>query len=60
VHMKYINTPILGDRVYGKPAGRLYLHAFSLEITIPNGDRQTFIAPVPQDITNYFPEVTVQ
>ena len=60
VHMKYINTPIFGDRVYGKPAGRLYLHAFSLEITIPNGDRQTFIAPVPQDITNYFPEVTVQ
>jgi len=59
VHMKYINTPILGDRVYGKPAGRLYLHAFSLEITIPNGDRQTFIAPVPQDITNYFPGVKV-
>jgi 23S rRNA pseudouridine1911/1915/1917 synthase len=60
VHMKYINTPILGDRVYGKPADRLYLHAFSLEITIPNGNRQTFIASVPQDIAGYFPGVTVQ
>jgi 23S rRNA pseudouridine1911/1915/1917 synthase len=60
VHMKYINTPILGDRVYGKSADRLYLHAFSLEITIPSGNRKTFIAPVPQDISDYFPEVTIQ
>jgi len=60
VHMKYINTPILGDRVYGKTADRLYLHAFSLEITVPNGIRQTFIAPIPQDITNHFPEATIQ
>jgi 23S rRNA pseudouridine1911/1915/1917 synthase len=60
VHMKYINTPILGDRVYGKPADRLYLHAFSLEITVPNGVRQTFIAPVPQDIMEYFPKITIQ
>jgi 23S rRNA pseudouridine1911/1915/1917 synthase len=56
VHMKYINTPILGDRVYGKPLDRLYLHAHSLEITIPNGNRQTFIAPIPSNITDYFPE----
>jgi 23S rRNA pseudouridine1911/1915/1917 synthase len=59
VHMKYINTPILGDKVYGKSANRLYLHAYSLEITIPNGNRQTFIAPLPHDITDYFPEVTI-
>ncbi len=48
VHMAYIGTPIHGDRVYGKPADRLYLHAKSLEITIPKGDRRTFEAPVPE------------
>ena len=57
VHMKYINTPILGDKVYGKPAERLYLHAYSLEITIPNGERKIFTAPVPEDLTNFFPGI---
>lgn len=57
VHMKYINTPILGDKVYGKAADRLYLHAASLEITIPNGDRRTFEVPVPTEFTDFFPGV---
>ena len=57
VHMKYINTPILGDKIYGKAADRLYLHAFSLEITIPNGDRKLFLAPIPQDFIDYFPKI---
>jgi 23S rRNA pseudouridine1911/1915/1917 synthase len=57
VHMRYINTPILGDKVYGKPADRLYLHAMSLEITIPVGDRRTFEAPVPAEFTDKFPQV---
>ena len=56
VHMKYINTPILGDKVYGKPSSRLYLHAYSLEITIPNGDRQTFTAPIPTEFKELFPK----
>jgi 23S rRNA pseudouridine1911/1915/1917 synthase len=48
VHMAYINVPIHGDKVYGgKKADRLYLHAESLEITIPDGKRQTFHAPLP-------------
>lgn len=47
VHMSYLNTPIHGDRVYGKAADRLYLHAHTLEITIPHGDRQTFTVPIP-------------
>lgn len=49
VHMAYLNTPILGDRVYGKAAERLYLHAFSLEITIPGGKRMVFEAPLPPE-----------
>ncbi len=54
VHMKYLNTPILGDRVYGTAADRLYLHARKLEITIPTSDRRTFEAPLPQEFNNYF------
>lgn len=57
VHMAYMNTPILGDKVYGKSADRLYLHAASLEITIPGGERKTFNAPVPNEFTNLFPGV---
>jgi 23S rRNA pseudouridine1911/1915/1917 synthase len=56
VHMAYLNTPIYGDRVYGKAADRLYLHAFRLEVTIPTGDRRVFEAPVPEEFTDKFPE----
>jgi 23S rRNA pseudouridine1911/1915/1917 synthase len=50
VHMQYINTPIAGDRIYGKQssAPRLCLHAHKLEITIPTSDRRVFTAPVPE------------
>ncbi|MEI6053814.1 MAG: RluA family pseudouridine synthase [Candidatus Saccharibacteria bacterium] len=57
VHMRYIGTPIHGDKVYGKASDRLYLHAHSLEITIPNGNRQTFVTPVPTEFTNFFPGI---
>jgi 23S rRNA pseudouridine1911/1915/1917 synthase len=56
VHMKYVNTPITGDKVYGKAADRLYLHAASLEITIPEGDRRIFEAPIPKEFTDKFPQ----
>jgi len=49
VHMAYLGTPIHGDRVYGKAADRLYLHAAKLEITIPEGQRMTFTADVPPE-----------
>jgi 23S rRNA pseudouridine1911/1915/1917 synthase len=60
VHMKYLNTPILGDRVYGKSADRLYLHAASLEITIPSSNRVTFSAPIPDEFINLFPGVDIK
>ena len=56
VHLKYINTPVLGDKVYGKAGDRLYLHAASLEITIPPSDRRTFQAPIPQAFIDKFPQ----
>jgi 23S rRNA pseudouridine1911/1915/1917 synthase len=59
VHMKYLGAPIHGDRVYGKPAERLYLHALSLEITIPISNRKTFTAPLPKEFLQEFPEVKI-
>ena len=56
VHLAYLNTPILGDRVYGKPnASRLMLHAHKLEITLPSGERKTFEAAVPKEFKDIFP-----
>lgn len=59
VHMQYIKTPIVGDRVYGKQADRLYLHAYQLEITIPKGDRRVFTAELPDEFKDKFPGVNV-
>ncbi len=52
VHMAHLGTPIHGDRVYGKVAERLYLHAHSLEVTIPIGDRKIFVSSVPSEFKN--------
>lgn len=51
VHMAKIGRPIVGDPLYGhgKHGDRLYLHALSLEITIPGGERKTFTAPLPKE-----------
>lgn len=59
VHLKYIGTPILGDKVYNeeKSEGRLFLHAHSLEITIPEDSknlRKTFIAKTPEEFARVF------
>lgn len=48
VHLRALRHPIVGDHIYGgEPADRLYLHARSLTITLPTGNRKTFEAPVP-------------
>ena len=55
VHMNHIRCPILGDPIYnpkGPKANRMYLHAASLEITIPgreHGERMTFTAELPEE-----------
>jgi 23S rRNA pseudouridine1911/1915/1917 synthase len=49
VHLKYMGHPIIGDTFYdGREADRLYLHAHSLELTLPNKTRQTFTSAVPK------------
>ncbi len=58
VHLAYLGTPILGDRLYGdaNAAPRLLLHAHSLALPAwlsPDGeiefDARRFIAPFPPD-----------
>lgn len=60
VHLKYIDCPIIGDPVYNPDSkgSRLFLHARSLEITIPNtsknetdGERRTFEAELPAEFS---------
>lgn len=54
VHLNYIKYPIIGDFLYsGKPADRLYLHANSLEITIPKSTRKVFESKVPKEFYSY-------
>lgn len=57
VHLNYIGTPILGDEVYGsgKKASRLFLHAGSLEITIPkepSNERKIFSSELPKEFSD--------
>ncbi len=50
VHLAYLKHPILGDNFYnGEPAERLYLHASSLEITLPDSQRKVFKSSLPKE-----------
>lgn len=50
VHLEHLGHPIVGDNFYGAPAAdRLYLHAKSLELTLPNRERKVFEVPTPQE-----------
>jgi 23S rRNA pseudouridine1911/1915/1917 synthase len=50
VHLSNLGYPIVGDELYGGlSAQRLYLHALSLELTLPNKTRMTFNAQMPKD-----------
>ncbi|HJP96166.1 MAG TPA: RluA family pseudouridine synthase [Candidatus Saccharimonadales bacterium] len=53
VHLAEQKHPIIGDPLYGTGTfgERLYLHALSLEITLPNRERRTFEAPLPPEFT---------
>ena len=58
VHLKHIGHPIVGDTLYeGATAARLFLHALSLEITLPSKERKIFVAPLPESFKSYFKEV---
>lgn len=58
VHLKAVSRPIVGDEIYADTymsksnnlgLTRLALHAHVLELDLPQGGRERFIAPVPPD-----------
>lgn len=56
VHLNYLDRPIVGDRVYGQAdddIDRMFLHAASLELTLPSRQRMTFTAPLPDRLQKY-------
>jgi 23S rRNA pseudouridine1911/1915/1917 synthase len=56
VHLAYIGHPIVGDRVYGEAGEHMYLHAESLEVTLPEGKREIFKAPLPKIFNEFIEE----
>lgn len=50
VHLSHLGHPIVGDYMYGgEPNERLLLHAYSLELTLPDRQRLTFKASIPKE-----------
>jgi len=60
VHLKHLGYPIICDQLYAKGRPCLFgltrpaLHAYSLSITLPSGERRTFEAPLPEDFESAF------
>lgn len=65
VHLKHINHPVLCDKLYasGRPCilgfSHQALHALSLSIELPSGERRVFEAPLPADFTEAAARLTV-
>jgi len=56
VHLAQLGHPIIGDPLYGTGTygDRLYLHALSLEITLPTSrERKLFTAPLPKEFKEF-------
>lgn len=57
-HLFALQHPVVGDKLYVQKGqkqidiGRLFLHARELTITLPGGEKQTFTAPVPKELTD--------
>lgn len=57
VHLRAIDRPIVGDQLYAihikdsnhLGMSRLALHAHILELELPNGSRERFLAPMPKE-----------
>lgn len=48
-HRYGLNAPIVGDLLYGTPAERLMLHAYSVKFRHPvNGGLVEIVSPVPE------------
>lgn len=50
VHLRYADHPIVGDTLYkGEKASRLFLHAHSLELMLPTGEKKKFVSQIPDE-----------
>lgn len=63
-HLSYINHPIAGDKVYGfknqpcpKGLDRQFLHAQSLKIEMPDGEKKEFYSPLSDDLNKVLKEL---
>lgn len=56
VHMAFLGTPVVGDRIYGRkktslPIKRFFLHSQELSICLPNSDNvTTFTSSLPEEL----------
>jgi len=59
-HLRAVDRPIVGDALYAEHLlersnhlnlNRMALHAHVLELTLPDGDKQRFVAPLPVVLT---------
>jgi 23S rRNA-/tRNA-specific pseudouridylate synthase len=57
VHLASVKHPVVGDKLYGAPAGELgryFLHARQITFTSPSsGERITVAAPLPPELEDY-------
>ena len=66
VHLKYLNHPVVCDPLYAKGKSCLLgfsrpaLHALSLSLTLPSGERRIFEAPLPPDFTEALARLSPQ
>lgn len=57
VHLANLNHPIVGDELYlGESFPRLLLHAYSLEVTLPNSERKVFKSEIPKEFEELIDE----
>ena len=53
VHMSYLGNPIVGDQTYGNGIGHILLHAKTLELILPSGEKKKFTSALPNVIKEY-------
>lgn len=52
VHLSYLGHPIIGDTLYkGRLADRMYLHAQSIEIKLPDDEIHKFEVKIPKEFS---------
>jgi len=60
VHFSSLGYPVVGDKTYGKPdsLARQFLHSHKISFVDLLGKRQTFIAPLPDDLTQFLDDLS--